>query len=248
MSQQTTPQARSTLVGIGVGPGNPEFVTLAALRTLDAADLIFGPTSSAGQPGRAETIIRSLRPELVVTPILFEMSQGSLGIEQRRQSTLGAAEEVVAALKPGFTAAFLTLGDPNIFSTFNLLAEMVTTLAPNVSIASIPGIMAFQAVVATTGMTLLNESERLSLLTGLEVTDRLDQELGDPSCAIVIYKGGRNLGAITRRIEAHGRSRGAVIGIGAGLPGGTVSELTELQETETVPYLSTIIIPPLRHG
>jgi precorrin-2/cobalt-factor-2 C20-methyltransferase len=245
--QSTTPEPEpATLTGVGVGPGDPEFVTLAALRVLDEADLILGPTSIPGQPGRAETIIRSLRPALMIRPILFQMSPGRLGIEERRQSTLGAAQEIAALLVPGSRTAFLTLGDPNVFSTFNLLAEMITSIEPAIVVNSIPGIMAFQAIVSACGVTLLNESERLSLLTGLEVSEKLEQELADPTCAVVIYKGGRNLRQIAKVIESHGRSSKAIIGISTGMANGSIASLAETTEIESAPYLSTIIVPPER--
>jgi precorrin-2/cobalt-factor-2 C20-methyltransferase len=237
---------RKYLCGVGVGPGDPKLLTLAAVETIKSADLVLAPTSAQDEPGRAEEIVRKAIGTVPVRRILFDMAKGESGIELRKSTALVAAKEIVTLLQPGERAAFLTIGDPNVFSTFNLLARSVASIDPTVEISSIPGIMAFQDLVSRSGMTLLDEEESLKLLVGLQVDDRIEEALKDSSSAVVIYKGGRNLPAIVELAKRAGRLADGWIGVKIGLE---ESEVTRLQNIGTGPvgYLSTIIFPPRRH-
>ena len=237
---------RKYLCGVGVGPGNPKLLTLAAVEAIESADLVLAPTSSQNEPGRAEEIIQKAIGAIPIRRILFDMAKGESGIELRKSTALVAAKEIVALLQPGEKAVFLTLGDPNVFSTFNLLARSVASIDPSVEISSIPGIMAFQDLVSRSGMTLLDEEESLRLLVGLQVDDKIEEALKDSSSAVVIYKGGRNLPAIVELAKKTGRLEDGWIGVKIGLGESEVDRLQNIG-TEPVGYLSTMIFPPKRH-
>lgn len=232
-----------TLVGIGVGPGDPQLLTLAAIQAIREADIVFGPTTDIAQAGRAELIAKAVLPDLEVARILFDMSKGAIGVQLRRDATRNAAREVLSQLPDGSTAAFITLGDPNVFSTFNLLAEMIREMYPTISLRSIPGIMAFQSVVAQGGITLLDEEETLSLITGVETPVVLERELADPKKAVVVYKGGRHMRYISEVAARFDRLEGAVVGTMTGMAEGSIEALGASEE---LPYLSTVVIPPKR--
>ncbi len=237
---------RKYLCGVGVGPGDPKLLTLAAVEAIKSADLVLAPTSSQDEPGRAEEIIRKAIGAIPIRRILFDMTKGEIGIELRKATASAAAKEIATLLRPGERAAFLTIGDPNVFSTFNLLARSVASIDPSFEISSIPGIMAFQDLVSRSGMTLLDEEESLRLLVGLHVDDQIEEALRDSSSAVVIYKGGRNLPAIVELARRTDRLADSWIGMKIGLE---ESEVTRLQDigVEPVGYLSTVIFPPKRH-
>lgn len=233
------------LIGVGVGPGDPKNVTLKALEAVRSADLVIAPCSAVGIEGRAESIIRSILPEIVCQRLIFDMSPGESGVEARRRSARDAALTLIPKLKEGQTLAFITLGDPNVFSTFSLVAKEVSYLDPEIKIVSVPGIMAFQEVAAMSGLNLLDETEKLFLVTAFEGMDDVRESLQHPNAAIVIYKGGRHIGEIQEELENAGRLKGAIVGELLGLEGEKVAQLDSI-DSPSISYLATVIAPPLR--
>src|SRR4029453_862885 len=107
---------------------------------------------------------------------------------------------IPAALDRDERVAFATLGDPNIYRTFSSLAREVRALCPDAPIETVAGIMAFQALAARAGFVVLEGTETLSLLPALDGPDTLDGVLTDRTRAVAVYKGGRHLPAIAKRL------------------------------------------------
>ncbi len=137
--------ARGVLVGIGVGPGDPEAVTLQALRALHHADRVVAPSLAPDAVGRAESIVRQVAPEVPVERLVFDMSTVA---HDRLASHRSAAAALGPSLDAGMEVAFVTLGDPNIYSTFSSVAAAVIASRPETVIRTVAGIMAFQDLAA----------------------------------------------------------------------------------------------------
>src|SRR5207302_6459523 len=154
-----------------------------------------------------------------------------------------AAQALLPWLDDGEQVAFVTLGDPNIYSTFSSLTAAVRCLRPAVDIGTVPGIMAFQALAAEAGAVLLDGTESLSLVTALDGPEALDAAIDDPTRAVVVYKGGRHVPEIAASLLRAGRLDGAVMGELLGLPGERIGPLAQLA-TGPATYLATVIVPP----
>jgi len=226
------------LVGVGVGPGDPEYVTLEALRALREADRVFAPSLALDVVGRAESIVREAAPDVQVERLVVEMRR-----DGGPDVYADAAHRIAAALQDGARVAFATLGDPNIYSTFSSLARGVRARCPEVAVETVAGIMAFQALAARAGFVLLEGTETLALITALDGPDDLDDALGDPTRAVAVYKGGRHLPAIAKCLADAGRLEGAVAGELLGLPGERAGPLDELAGAPAS-YLATVLVPP----
>jgi precorrin-2/cobalt-factor-2 C20-methyltransferase len=226
------------LVGVGVGPGDPEHVTLEALRALREADRVFAPSLALDVVGRAESIVRQAALEVRVERIVIEMRRNGAAADYR-----AAARRIVGGLDRGERVAFATLGDPNVYSTFSSLAREVRALCPGTVIETVAGIMAFQALAARAGFVVLEGTETLSLITALDGPDALDGVLANRARAVAVYKGGRHLPAIAKRLAAAGRLDGAVAGELLGLPGERAGPLDELADAPAS-YLATVLVPP----
>lgn len=233
------------LIGIGVGPGDPELLTMKALREIKDADVVMAPTTAPGEPGRAEIAVRPFLANRRVERILFEMAPAATGVELRRRAAASAAQEIVTLLTPGRRGVFLTLGDPNMFSTFTLITDALRELDSGIEISSIPGIMAFQAVTAEGNIALLDEDEGLVLLSGLEMNSTIFTAIADSDKAIIIYKGGKNIGEIKALLQSAGRIDDAVIGVHIGMEDSVVQPLKDFPD-EQATYLSTVVVPPKR--
>lgn len=237
------------LVGVGVGPGDPALLTVQALTVLRSVDRVVAPTTAVDAPGRAETIVRQALPEVVVDRLPFDMSpdhaDGGAGATLRSASHRLAAHDIVASIAGGQRVAFVTLGDPNVYSTFPSVAAEVRALRPETVVATVPGICAFQVLAARSGTVLTDGVEHMALVTALDGPGHAAAAIADEDCAVVIYKGGRHLPAIHAMLARHDRLEGAVVGELLGLPGELVAPLRVVGE-RGASYLATVIVPPRR--
>lgn len=224
------------LVGVGVGPGDPELMTLRAVRAVREADRVLAPSSAVDAVGRAESIVRQACPDVRIERVVVTMGRAEASVD-------AVAAEVVAGLDAGQRLAFVTLGDPNVYSTFSTVAARVRELRPGARVETVPGIMAFQELAARAGTVVLQHAERLALVTALDGPDAMDGALADPTQAVVVYKGGRHLPAMAKGLAAAGRLDGAVFGELLGLPGERVAPVAEAADAPAA-YLATVIVPP----
>ncbi len=233
-----------TLVGLGMGPGDPGLVTARTVAELRAADRVLAPSTDLASVGRAEIIVREVAPDVAVERIGFVME---LDGGARSSALARAAERVVIALDAGERVAFVTLGDPNVYSTFSSLAEEVRARRPGVPIETVPGIMAFQDLAARAGTVLVDGDERLVLVPARAGSDPavLAAAAADPSAAVVVYKGGGRLPELARLLAEAGRLDGAVLGELLGLPGGRMAPVREVAD-RPASYLATVVVPPVR--
>jgi precorrin-2/cobalt-factor-2 C20-methyltransferase len=233
------------LIGVGVGPGDPELVTLKAVRILTTAGRVFVPVLDAADTGRAEATVRAHAAHDRIERLVFALNEpvSSTAGRARRERYWDAAGARVAAWlrQSGGTAAFATIGDPNVYSTFGYLAVTVQALLPEVVVETVPGITAMQALAAAAGVPLVEGAEPLTLLPLAHGVDGLDAALAGPG-TVVLYKGGRHLPAVTAAVTAAGRA--AVYGEHVGLPHQKVGPLSEVDGA--APYLATVIVAPPR--
>ena len=230
------------LIGVGVGPGDPDQVTVRAVRVLTEADVVVVPVGDTGEVGRAERTVRA-HVDRDIERLVFQ-----LGAENMRGPSWDAAGARVAELLQEVgTVAFATIGDPNIYSTFSYLAQTVAGLLPEVEIETVPGITAMQYLAARSGTSLVEGVEPLTLMPLTAGLDQLRAAL-EAGGTVVAYKGGRMLPDVLRVLEETGRLDGAVFGASLGLPDEDVRPAAELDRTAAAPYLSTVIAPVSRGG
>jgi precorrin-2/cobalt-factor-2 C20-methyltransferase len=238
-----------TLVGVGVGPGDPELVTVKALRVLREAEVVLVPVIALDEPGRAEATVRAhLGDDERVRRVVFALNDTG-GVSPRREAAwAGAADAVEAAFRSGAaTVAFATIGDPAVYSTFAYLAETVRERVPRVVIETVPGVTAMQDLATRAGVSLCEGTESLALFPMTAGIERYRDVLRTVD-TVVLYKGGRHLPEVLDLLKAEGRLDGAVVGSGLGLPGEHLVAAADVPPGERAPYLTTVIAPPRRTG
>lgn len=235
-----------TLVGIGVGPGDPELLTLKAARLLAAADVVLVPATeaSAGGAGRAEEVVLAAVPSARVQRIPFSMADRA-GVSERRQESWQASAAVALEhfASGAQLVAFATIGDPSVYSTFSYLAGTVTESMPEVAIEVVPGITAMQSLAAASRTPLCEGTEVLALVPATRRLEGLSQVL-EAVDSVCIYKGGRQLPALRAELARHGRQ--AVVGTNVSLPHQELTALDDLDVDATAPYFSAVLSTPTR--
>ncbi|MGF1242315.1 precorrin-2 C(20)-methyltransferase [Streptomyces sp. 2-6] len=235
----------SRLVGVGVGPGDPELVTVKGVNALRAAEVVVVPVMDTGERGRAEaTVLHYVGAEKVVR-VVFALNERS--DRARREAAWDAAGERVAALlRAHGSVAFATIGDPNVYSTFTYLAQTVAELVPGVAVETVPGITAMQDLAARSGAVLTEGTEPLTLVPVTAGAAVLKDALNGPG-TVVAYKFGRQAREVAEALRDSGRIEDAVWGSALGLPEESIRPAGEL-DGAPLPYLSTLIAPARRTG
>jgi precorrin-2/cobalt-factor-2 C20-methyltransferase len=228
-------------VGVGVGPGDPELLTLKGLRALREADEVFVPVADTGEVGRAERTVREYLEPGRITRLLFALSDDA---EARERNWTEAAREVAEHLRRDRTCAFATIGDPNVYSTFTYLARTVRGVLPDVEVSTVPGITAMQDLASRSGSVLLEGDEGLALLPFTAGEGVLREALVRFE-TVVCYKGGSRLSEVLAVAEEAGRLGGAVYGARLGIEGEEILPAGEMAGREGT-YLSTVIFTKRR--
>ncbi|MGH3341791.1 MAG: precorrin-2 C(20)-methyltransferase [Carbonactinosporaceae bacterium] len=232
------------LVGVGVGPGDPELVTVKALRILREADVVLVPVLAAGEHGHAEATVRAHIDHDRVHRVVFALDDPG-GVTARREAAWdAAAERVLAAYHDGAaTVVFATIGDPSIYSTFTYLAQSVQERVPDLHVDTVPGVTAMQDLAARSGTVLCEGTETLALFPLTAGVARFRAALRDFD-TVVVYKGSRRTPEMLAAIEEAGRLDLAVYGANLGLAGEDIRPAVAASGPGA--YLSTLIVPARR--
>ena len=195
---------KGKLIGIGVGPGDTELLTLKAARILETVPVIFSPKSSKEKESIALSIVRPILEKrsdykrlMIVAPI-FPMIEDKDELEKVWTS---ASEMIAQYLDSGRDVAFITLGDSSIFSTYSYVQKK---LIGKYEIETVPGITSFTACAAAKNEALVEQNEILTIVPKIDY--RLKNVL-DTSDSIVLMKASRNTTELEATIEEKNRPK-----------------------------------------
>ncbi len=152
------------LYGVGVGPGDPELITVKAVRVIKEADIIFTAASSKNSYSLAVEIAGPyISPATKIHTLGFPMTKEESQVEK---AWMDNTKEIARALEQGLSVVFLTLGDPITYSTFGYILKKMKQVLPTASIETIPGITSFHAASARLNRILVEGEESLLVTSG----------------------------------------------------------------------------------
>lgn len=218
---------------VGVGPGDPELLTLKAARILGAADVVAYPQ----KPGElsfsyriAEAHLNSAAERL---PADIPMSTDRAPAQAAYDALSG---ELAQRLRDGKKIAYLCEGDPLFYGSAMYL---LSRLAPDFDVSIVPGITSMTASAAAIGRPLAARNDVLKVLPAPLDDQRLLAEL-EGAEAVAIIKIGRHFDRIRALLETTGHAQNAVIIERATGADETISPLRDY-DSDTRPYFSTIL-------
>lgn len=151
-------------IGIGVGPGDPELITLKAAKALKAAEYICVPKSQVHKPSMALGMIKQILEErqkpAEIIELIFPMTKDELN--NRKLWSENAA--IVSSKAKKGDVAFITLGDPMLYSTFLYLYEYMKETFPEVEMEIIPGVTSLTAAAARAKLPLAEREEVVTII------------------------------------------------------------------------------------
>lgn len=203
------------LYGIGVGPGDPELITLKAARVLNSVDVVFAAASTKNVYSQAVSIARPhIRDLTAVRMLAFPMTRDKKAL---KKAWRGHAQLIITELTQGNNVAFLTLGDSMTYSTYGYILRNVQDLAPHLAIISVPGVTSYQAAAAATNTPLVEGEESLLVVSGAKGGDHLRNSGGKPD-TVAFLKAYRNVADIASALAEADMLENSVAVSNCGLP------------------------------
>lgn len=222
-----------TLYGVGLGPGDPELMTLRAARLIEAADVVAYPTLAGGDSfarAIAADLIREDADEIVMdVPMTVERGPAQAAYDR------GAAQ-IAERLEAGQNVVVLCEGDPFFYGSFMYI---FARLADRFDTQIVPGVTSVTACAARAGRPLVARNERLTVLPGPLPEDELRARI-EGADSVAIMKVGRHLPKIRSVIEALGLADRATYIERASLPEEVIVPLS--QAPQKAPYFSMILL------
>ncbi|GAB6158381.1 cobalt-factor II C(20)-methyltransferase [Desulfotomaculum varum] len=220
--------------GIGVGPGDPELLTLKAARLLQSIDAVIAPRTGTKTGSTALQIARPhLRPEAQILELTFPMVDNS---EEKTNAWEKNKQVILSLLAQDKRVAFLTLGDPMLYSTY---IYMIRLLARHqVNCQTVPGITSFCAAAGRAGFPLAEGDEILTVIPATCDREKLNQALA-VSDNVVLMKVSRQPAQLVELMQRHNLTEQAVMVSKCGHADESV--LCQINKDIKPVYLSTIL-------
>ncbi len=229
------------LYGVGIGPGDPQYLTLRAVDVLKSADVIFTVISKNAEDSVSGEVVRSLEPKGEMSMLIFSMSRNN---DERQAQIDENAEVILKRLEEGKNCAFATLGDPTTYSTFVYIVQRILQKYPDLDYEIVPGITSFATLAAKAKVSLVENREMLRVIPSFRADDVEKIEFPENSTTILLktYRTREALIKLLRKEEEKSPIKQIVYGEELGMEDQRI--VYSLDEIEKLPpkYLSMIMV------
>lgn len=225
-----------TFYGIGVGPGDPDLLTMKAIKAIEKADVLIAPKTEKKDGSVALSIAKPyLKKDIEIVYQVFPMVVNFETTDAWQKNK----EEILALLEAGKNVVFLTLGDPMFYSTYIYVYRLLAK-EKNVNIETIPGVPAFCAIGSKLGYPLVEGNDIISIIPATADEALIDKALS-VSNNVVMMKVYKNYPEMVNVLTKNDMEKNAVLVSRCGLPDEEVITDLEAHKDEKLNYLSTIL-------
>jgi precorrin-2/cobalt-factor-2 C20-methyltransferase len=225
--------------GIGVGPGEPDLLTLKAYKILQMVQVVCGPKSKSEAASLALSIVQPhLNQHQKIIELIMPMQEDPDVLSVYWNE---AADTIAWHLVQGQDVAFLTLGDPSFYSTYTYLIRSLKQKLPNITWEIIPGIMSISAAAARAGISLVEGKEKMAVIA----RDFNETELSsiiEKFNTVVFMKLTKDFNAIIDFLHLKGLTANSVLVSRCGLPGEEIISGLNIRKGQPIDYFSLLIL------
>ncbi|MCF8010830.1 MAG: precorrin-2 C(20)-methyltransferase [Clostridiales bacterium] len=225
--------------GVGVGPGDPELLTMKARRVLGEISILCVPKSGNEKNSLAFSIASgAVGKEWTVIELLLPMTRDQ---QKLKEHQLEAARKIDSELQRGQDVAFITLGDPTMYSTFTYLLKFLREINPKVNVEIIPGISSINAVSCWMQVPLAESEEKFAVVPALQPEEDLKRVLEEFD-NVMILKAGKQLEKVLKVLDEKGLAGNAAFACKYGLEDGFFTTNMESLRGTRQDYLSAMLV------
>ncbi len=234
------------LIAVGCGPGDPDLLTVKAVKAIQNADIIMCPTSKEGKPSIAFTVISSILDKTKnqeIVNLVFPMTKDKETLESTWEKNSKILAEGVLA---GKNVVYITIGDPYLYSTWIYLHREISKNHPEIKITVIPGIVSMFTFASKVGISLAEGAEKFSVIPSCYDLSQV-KEIAKNSDTMVFLKDGRYFDQVIELLKESGFSDDSIFAIGQDLDTEneivkklTLGEVTK--DTLTSKYFSILVV------
>ena len=234
------------LIGIGVGPGDPELLTVKAVNAINNADIIMCPASKEDRPSIALSVVSSLIDESKnqeIVKLIFPMTKDKDVLEQTWKKNAKIMAETVLS---GKNVVYLTVGDPFLYSTWIYMHKDLTENYPDMDISVIPGIVSMFTFASKVGVSIAEGAEKVAIIPSCYDLSSV-KEIAKNSESMIFLKDGRYFDQVIQVLKESGFPDDSIFAIGQDL--GTDREIIRKltlgevnDDTLTTKYFSILVV------
>ena len=231
--------AFGTFYGIGVGPGDPELLTVKAVKILQKVSHIFAASSSKNDYSVALEAVRSyISPDANVYSLPFPMTYDQQELEKAWHDN---CKPIIELLIRGEDVAFITIGDPLVYSTYIYIMRTIRNLYPEIPIQTVPGITSFQAAASFCNLPVVEGEESMAVVSGAQGASHLSKTL-ECCDTVILLKVYRQMPEIIKTLEETSLDTSVCYVSRCGLPDQEISYSLEELKNRKPHYLSLMIV------
>jgi len=236
----------TSLIGIGVGPGDPELLTVKAVKAIQNADIIMCPASKEDRPSIALSVVSSLidkSKNQEIVKLIFPMTKDKDILEQTwKKNAKIMAEKVLL----GKNVVYLTVGDPYLYSTWIYMYKDLKENYPEMDISVIPGIVSIFTFASKVGISIAEGAEKVAIIPSCYDLSSV-KEIAKNCETMVFLKDGRYFDQVIKVLKESGFPDDSIFAIGQDL--GTENEIIRKltlgkvnDDTLTTKYFSILVV------
>ncbi len=234
-NNQSSP--KGAVYGIGMGPGDPELITVKACKILENTPHIFTASCSENEYSRALDILKPYLKDKPVTKLKFLMKRDKAVQDEIWKEN---ALRILSETEKGDDAAFITMGNPLTYSTWGYILKNIKKISPETQTFTIPGITSYNGVSAALNIILTESDESFYLISGLD-KDKIENALKIAD-TIAILKVHKYFDAIYEILERHGLLDSSILAVQYAMEGEIIHNSLRHCRGMKLPYFSLIIV------